>query len=121
MVWNRYPLVRVDWQAWRRRQEAAEEFQATIPRVRSAMDSADATLFPWLRQHRYLQPTDCSLGESGMALLILWEVEHGRDFPTTGSRDPASLLVGFTSRLKARVSRDDELSRWLTSEVLYRP
>jgi hypothetical protein len=31
--------------------------------------------------HRHLRPTEVENGESGMALLILWEVEHGEPFP----------------------------------------
>ena len=122
VCWNRCPKVRVDWQAWRRREEAAEEFRAPVPRARGARASVDATLAAWMREHRYLSAADISAGESGMALLILWEIDHDMPFPTQGDgRDRAAVLTGFTKRLQARVKKDDVLSAWVTWKDVQAP
>ena len=84
------------------------------------MGPVDAGLAPWLRQHRYLQPVDVDQGESSMALLLLWEVEHARPFPTA-AEDPAKVLMVFTRRLMQRVAADEELRLWLTAKELQRP
>jgi hypothetical protein len=73
----------------------------------------------WLRMHRYVQPAELADGESGMALLILWEVDHQRDFPMRGGED--SKLRSFTRRLKRRVAMDPELSQWLESKPMQKP
>ena len=120
--WNRCPRHAVDWVAWRRRTEAAEEFQAPPPRTRTVITSINATLAPWIRQHRYLQPTEVEFGECSMALLLLWEVEHGCSFPTQGDgSDRPAVLEGFTKRLISRVAADPELSQWLTHRSLQQP
>ena len=56
-----------------------------------------------------------------MALLLLWEVDHGQLFPRQGGDGPAAALLGFTRRLKARVQQDAELSQWLTCRHSQRP
>ena len=122
VCWNRCPRVCADWEAWRRREEAAEEFRAPVQRARGARASVDAELATWVREHRYLLPVDISVGESGMALLVLWEVDHDVAFPTQGDgSDRAAVLTGFTRRLQARVKKDDVLSAWLTWKVVQAP
>jgi hypothetical protein len=77
------------------------------------MAEVDLHVAAWVRDHRYLVPAELDVGESGMALLILWEVDHGIPFPSTGGAGNSQLLVGFTKRLQRRVAADAELSQWL--------
>jgi hypothetical protein len=56
-----------------------------------------------------------------MALLLLWEVEHGCPFPSLAGDSQASRLTGFTRRLKDRVARDDELKEWLVCKYMQMP
>ena len=55
-----------------------------------------------------------------MALLLLWEVDHGREFPRQGGDGPTAALLGFTRRLKQRVGADPELSQWLQPRDCHR-
>jgi hypothetical protein len=55
-----------------------------------------------------------------MALLLLWEVDHGREFPRQGGDGPSAALLGFTRRLKQRVAADAELSQWLQPRDCHR-
>ena len=119
--WNRIPRQRVDVVAWRRRMEEAERHSLAPPRVRTQMADVDAGLAMWIRQHPYLRPVEPAVGESGMALLLLWEVDHGMTFPTAGSADRTVTLMGFTRRLQRRVREDPELSGWLRSQELQQP
>jgi len=41
-------------------------------------------------------------GEPSMALMLLWEVDHGAEFPYFGEGAAATRLMGFTKRLKRR-------------------
>ena len=117
--WNRYPRVPGDSEAWRRRVEAEEAHSVPAGNTVQRMAEADANLARWLRMHRYLQPVEVTKGESGMALLLLWEVDHRRDFPMMGNDD--NKLRSFTRRLKRRVAEDPELSGWLESKVMQQP
>ncbi len=63
--------------------EAEETHQLPVVQTSALMAEVDAALARWVRMHRYLQPVELADGESGMALLLLWEVDHQRDFPTT--------------------------------------
>ena len=56
-----------------------------------------------------------------MALLILWEVDHGCSFPSRAGGSQASRLTGFTRRLKEKVARDEELREWLTCKYMQMP
>ena len=49
-------------------------------------------------------PTAVEKGESGRALLILWEVDHQRAYPGHGGEGLSGALTGFTKRLQERVS-----------------
>ena len=67
----------------------------------------NAELVAWVRQHRYLVPAgsdDATTWESGMALLLLWEVDHGRSFVTEGGAEPTLRLLSFTRRLQKRAA-----------------
>ena len=107
-LYNRAPLVPLDAEAWRRSMEAAEE-RAPRSSLPARMADADAGLADWIRKHAFLRPVPEEQGESLMALLILWEVDHGCPFPSRAGDSQASRLTGFTRRLKDRVARDEEL------------
>jgi hypothetical protein len=113
IVWNRRPCIGADVTAWRQSVEAAEAYAAPVPRLRQQMAAADAGLALWVKQHRYLLPSAVETGESGMALLLLWEVDHQQSYPSTGGVGLSGALLGFTRRLQDRVMKDAELSQWL--------
>ena len=113
-IWSRRPWVSVDVVGWRRQQEIVEARAAPVPRLRGQMAAVDAGLADWVCGHRYLVPTAVADGESGMALLILWEVDHDRSFPTQGGGGLSAALLGFTRRLQQRAARDPRLG-WLES------
>ena len=74
------------------------------------MAEADARLVPWVKGHRYLVPTNVEAGESGMVLLLLWEVDHQQAYPSQGGEGGLSgALLGFSKRLQDRISKDTEL------------
>lgn len=99
--------------------ELAESFQAMPVCSRQAMGQVDTELAAWVRQHRYLQPVEVLKGECSMALLLLWEVEHARSFPSAAP-DLTGRLMGFTKRLTKRVSADEEL-QWLSRKDVQVP
>ena len=113
LLWNRQPKEPVDVEVWRQKVEAAEAHSAPVPRLRQQMAGADAGLAVWIKEHRYLVPTDVESGESGMALLMLWEVDHQQAYPSHGGEGLSGALVGFSKRLQERIARDSELSQWL--------
>jgi hypothetical protein len=118
---NRYPTVPCgDIGAWRRRIEAAEQYRAPPLRPRQVTASQDSNLAAWVRTHPYLLPEDAATGEPGVALLLLWEVDHGRAWPTT-AQSRAGVLMGFTRRLSQQVAKDDELRGWFIPQELQRP
>ena len=120
-VWNRRPRVPGDVVVWRQQQEAAEVHAAPAPRLRQQMASVDSGLGQWIVGHRYLSPVASpAVGESGMALLILWEVDHQRDFPKQGGAGFSAALAGFTRRLLRQVEREPQLS-WLESQDMSLP
>ena len=58
-----------------------------------------------------------------MALLLLWEVDHGCPWPSQAEdQDLTGTLTGFTRRLKRRVATDTALpAAWLHFEDVQRP
>ena len=110
-LWSRAPRVRVDMEGWRRREQ---QLGVSGVRVRDEMAAVDPELAGWLRRHPHLVPTEVEKGESGMALLLLWEIDHGRLFPAGTEVDNRSAtLSSFCRRLRRRVAEDDELQAWL--------
>ena len=101
--------------------EQGERGGAGALRVREQVATSNEGLAEWLRGHRYLLAAELESGESGMALLLLWEVDHGRPFPRQGGSGPSAALTGFTRRLKAKVEADAELSGWLQCKYMQRP
>ena len=84
VIWNRRPKRPGAVEEWRRSVEAAEAHSRPVSRLRDQMAAADSGLVAWLKGHRFLVPTAVESGESGMALLLLWEVDHGCPFPSAG-------------------------------------
>jgi len=83
--WTRRPREPVDAEAWRRRVEAAEAHTGPVRRIRQQMADADLGLAAWLADHPFLVPVqEVESGESGVALLLLWEVDHQQAFPSQG-------------------------------------
>ena len=60
------------------------------------LPQSDIGLVDCVRNLRHLVPAEKDAGESDMALLILWEVDHEQLFPRQGG-DGAAALVGFTA------------------------
>jgi hypothetical protein len=121
-VWSRRPRVAVDIASGRQQDRLREAAGASVPRLRETMAGVDAGLADWLRGHRYITPAPVESGESGMALLILWEVNHGRPFPSGAESDtPAARLASFCRRLRVRVAKDDELRVWLVVKEMQFP
>ena len=86
------------------------------------MADADSGLTSWIHNHAHLVPAELEVGESGMALLLLWEVDHGCPWPSQADADDQSgILAGFTRRLKRRVAADPVLSLWLQCADVQRP
>ena len=112
MIWNRKPTVAVDVAEWRRRVEAEEAHAAPVLRLSEQMAVVDARLADWVCNHPYLRIAPLAVGESGMALLILWEVDHRQVFPSRGGEGLTAALQGFTKRLAQCVARDPRLA-WL--------
>jgi hypothetical protein len=117
--WNRVPNVPADILAWRRRTERLEAAHPAVRR-RTQMAAVDARLPEWIRGHQFLQPAEVDRGESSMALLLLWEVDHGVPFPTGAAGGLSDTLMGFTRRLMAQVQADDELT-WLEHREMQVP
>ena len=119
MQYNRRPKIPGDVSAWLQATKDAEMHSVHRLSARDAMAEADAGLAAWIKGHRYLQPVDVEDGESGLALLLLWEVDHGRPYPRQGGQ--AAVLHGFANRLSKRIQEDAELRTWLTSRYCARP
>ena len=56
-----------------------------------------------------------------MALLLLWETDHGMPFPAGGGAGPTAILIGFSRRLQRRVAEDPHLASWLVSKDMQVP
>ena len=87
-----------------------------VPRLRVQVAAVNQELVAWVRTHRHLVPVasdDVLQWESGVALLLLWEVDHQREFITEGGRGMTLWLLAFSRRLQARVPGDAELREWL--------
>ena len=86
------------------------------PRNQVAREKRKAVLeLPkWIKEHKFLRAVPVEQGEPSVALLMLWETDHGKSYPSR-----AVELVGrvstFTAAVHDAVGVDNELSRWLTS------
>ena len=54
-------------------------------------------------------------GEPSVALLLLWEADHGKPFPCR-TNDVGGRLNTFSWKLMDAVELDSELSKWLTNK-----
>ncbi len=59
-------------------------------------------------------------GESGLALLLLFELDHGLQFPGM-SGDNLPPIWPVYRRLKDRLAKDEELREWLTCKYMQMP
>jgi hypothetical protein len=114
--WSRRLKTPVASLEWRKHMETLEACHPRVMNSRGVMARADAQLASWIRLHPHLAPVEATDGESSMALLILWEVDHGQSFPSQANDNPTNVLLGFTKRLKRQVSADAELKGWLVSK-----
>ena len=121
VYWNRSPRVALDAVAWRRLVEEGEASAAPVARLHGQMATAARGLAAWVRGHPSLLPAVVEAGESGMALLLLWEVDHGKAYPSRGSGGASFALQAFARQLRLAVAKDAELSMWLTVKDMHRP
>ena len=49
---------------------------------RAERRAANAGVGAWLQGHPHLRAVEAEAGEPAVALLILWEVDHGRQWPS---------------------------------------
>ena len=98
--------------------ELAEAIIAPVGRSRGRVAAVNAEMLAWLRGLRSLVPAasdDVQTWESGMALLLLWEVDHGEPFVTGGGDGVTQRLEGFTKRLQSQVCKGSDLQSLLGS------
>ena len=93
------------------------------PRVTSAQlaaqkRAAELNLPRWIKAHRFLQAVPVEQGEPSVALLLLWEADHGQHYPSQAV-ELVGRLSTFTKRLKDAVTADSELSAWLLYKQLH--
>jgi hypothetical protein len=113
--YNRAPRVRLDLETWRQGLVGSGE---RTPAARASRLVVNAGLADWLRNHKFLREVPAEQGESGMALLLLWEVDHGCAFPSEAGDNRAGLLASFSRRLRAAVAKDGELQGWLVAKSM---
>ena len=118
--WNRRPRVSLNVTAWRTQVQRQEQLAPSVSRLRTQRLDCNAGLVDWVKKHRHLSPAAVDDGETSMALLLLWEVDHGRPFPCSGAQNRSAILLGFTRRLKAKVTADKELGQWLFCKEVQR-
>ena len=67
--------------------------------------SVALVLHKWIKEHRFLKAVPVEQGESSVALLFLWEVDHGKPYPSRAV-DLIGRLSSFTKALKDAVTVD---------------
>jgi hypothetical protein len=82
-------------------------------RLREDKRAAALALNSWVKAHPHLQATSLDHGEASVALLLLWEADHGKLFPS-GKVDINFRLHNFSQRLEDAVAADAELRGWLS-------
>ena len=97
---------------------------APVPVVRrtykgafAATREAAAALHTWLKRQPHLREVPVATGESSVALLLLWEADHGALFPSRVT-EMKQRLGSFTKNLLDAVAADSELSKWVDSKVI---
>ena len=119
-AWTRRARRSLDAQEWKAERLAAERYQAPTLRLSEQVAEANLGLAAWIRDHPYLESVAVEDGESVVALLILWEVDHQCEFPRGGGEGLPAALVGFTRRLKNQIAEDAELQAWLVCKSMQR-
>jgi hypothetical protein len=76
---------------------------------------ATLSLPAWIKQHKFLRAAPVERGEPSVALLLLWEADHGKPFPCR-TNELAGRLTTFSKQLKDAVALDAALSAWLTCQ-----
>jgi len=71
---------------------------------RKADAGVNAGLGEWVRQHQYLTAAEEGGSEPSAALLLLWELDHGRQFP--GRELWEDRLRAFTRRFKRQLAKE---------------
>ena len=81
-------------------------------RLREDKRTALLSLGSWVKAHPHLQAVSLDHGEASVALLLLWEADHGHLFPS-GKVDIVFRLRNFSAKLEAAVAADTKLCAWL--------
>ena len=79
---------------------------------------AAQTLHLWIKQHRFLRAVPIEQGETSVALLLLWEADHGRPYPSQAV-ELVGRLTTFSKRLDEAVAADEELRAWLVRKQMH--
>ena len=74
--------------------------------------SAASSLHLWIKRHRFLRAVALEQGETAVALLLLWEADHGCPYPSLAG-ELMGRISTFCKRMKEAVTADDELKAWL--------
>jgi ribonuclease HI len=120
IVWSRCCTIPVEGERWFERQQAAERDEPPVATLRVQRLEVNASLGQWLSNHVKLRALeDAEEGTPSLVLLVLWEVDHGRPFPTSSS-DVRNKVASFTRRMHEAVRKDKRLA-WLTSKAVKRP
>ena len=119
--WSRRPSRPLDVEAWRQRVLEIESFSTSATRMATQRAQSSAVLADWLKGHRYLAPVEVDDGETSVALLFLWEVDHSNKFPCADADNLAIRMMVFTKAVQRRASQDAELSGWLQCKEVQRP
>ena len=94
----------------RRHRSAAEQAQRR---------TAEQGLAAWLRQHQHIGRCSIEMGEPSAALLLLWEGDHGRPYPSDATSTRGRLTT-FSKRLMEAVDAHEDLQAWVQSRLLTR-
>ena len=81
---------------------------------RQSKQQALMGLASWVKSQAHLRACPLEDGVSAVALLLLWEVDHGTQYPSQAV-ELVGRLTTFTKALSTAVAADSELSAWLTS------
>ena len=79
---------------------------------------AGRVLHTWVKHHRHLRAVPIADGEPTVALMLLWEADHGKTFPCRAV-DFVRRLGVFAKKFSEAVAADAELSQWLGSKKLF--
>jgi len=86
---------------------------------RRKSQALSAGLLGWVRGHQFLVAEEPGgRGETSVALLLLWEVDHGSDF---GEGRLEERVRQFSRRLNDSVKRAGDIAAWLTMTQEFRP